>query len=232
MNDERRQRRQLLHAAGLAAVMASAPVAAWRIRPDEPLTLSYPKMDLEQQIPEVFAGWRVDRSLTPLVPDPVLQQSVQATYDQNIARTYINDRGERVMVTVAYGADQGAEATQVHRPEICYGAQGFVVRHQADELLALPEHRIAVRRLFASLGRRMEPVSYWVTLGDTASLPGWRRKLEQIRIGLAGKYADGLLMRFSSFGTDTAAAYTLHDRFVRDLYASVAADVRPRYFGS
>jgi len=226
-------RRSLLKAAGFCAVMGSGPVVAWRLVPNEPLTLSYPPLDLDIQVPASFGEWTLDKSVAPLVADPTLEASVRATYDQNIARTYVDRQGFRVMLTVAYGADQGAEATQVHRPEICYGAQGFVVNQRGDQQLALPDgHGLAVRRLYATLGKRSEPITYWVTLGDTAALPGLRRKLEQIRIGLFGKYADGLLMRASSIGPDTPESYALHDRFLSDIYGAIAANVRPRYFGS
>lgn len=225
-------RRRLLQALGVAAIMASAPGVAHLAVPSKPLTLGYPPLNVEAQIPRTFADWRIDTSVAPLVADPTLEASVRATYDQNIARTYMNSKGERVMLTIAYGADQSAEATQVHRPEICYGAQGFVISAKRDEHLTLSGHGVPVRRLFATLGLRKEPVSYWVTLGDRTSLPGFRRKLEQIRIGLSGRYADGVLMRVSNIGEDSQDSFALHDRFLGDLYVSVHPDVRPRYFGA
>lgn len=224
-------RRQVLWTGGFVALMCSAPIAAKLVVPDEPLTLGYPALDLERQIPVSFGEWRIDTSMAPLVADPTLEASVRSTYDQNVARTYINASGHRVMLTVAYGADQAAEATQVHRPEICYGAQGFVVSQRGDEVVALANHSVRVRRLYASLGPRQEPITYWVTLGDRASLPGLRRKLEQIRVGLQGKYADGLLMRVSTIAPDQSDSYLVHDRFLVDLFEHVSADVRPRYFG-
>ncbi|HET7864523.1 MAG TPA: EpsI family protein, partial [Burkholderiaceae bacterium] len=167
-----------------------------------------------------------------VLPDPTLQARLDSVYDQTLARAYINARGERVMLTIAYGRDQSSEATAVHRPEFCYGAQGFQVRGRGVERVALDGGAVSVQRLVGTLGQRVEPISYWVTLADQATLPGVGRKLAQLRLGLAGYVADGMLVRVSTIGMPATAPYAAQDRFLQDLARALPSDVRARYFGA
>ena len=49
---------------------------------------------------------------------------INKIYNQTLTRTYINPRGDRIMLSIAYGRDQ-SDALQMHKPELCYPAQGF-----------------------------------------------------------------------------------------------------------
>jgi EpsI family protein len=136
------------------------------------------------------------------------------------------------MLTIAYGRDQSSEATAVHRPEFCYGAQGFGIRSEGEAQVALPAGAaVHVQRLVGTLGPRVEPISYWVTLADQATLPGFGRKWAQLRLGLSGVVADGMLVRVSTIDRGEAP-YALQDRFLRDLAQSLPEPLRSRYFGS
>lgn len=211
----------------LAAYLAMA------LKPTIRLAEIKSRINLEQQIPEQFAGWRIDPNIRPVVPDPGVQAALNALYSQVLTRTYVNSRGERVMLSIAYGSDQSSEATAVHRPEFCYTAQGFSVQPRGSAELTLPTHTLKVQRLMSNMGRqRLEPITYWITLDERASLPGIDRRIEQLRFGLRGEIADGMLVRVSSFGADERKAFELHEHFVRDLQTIVPPEVRSRYFGS
>lgn len=226
----------------LLALLLLAAWAGHALRPRHSLAEGLPSIDLAVQVPTEIGEWRLDSSIVPVLPDPTLQAKLAATYDQTLARTYVNPIGERVMLTIAYGRDQSSEATAVHRPEFCYGAQGFRVLATGVERLTLGEAEddasaVTVQRLVATLGRRVEPITYWVTLGDEATLPGVGRKLKQLRHGVAGNVADGMLVRVSSLNpltpepVATGSPYALQDRFLRDLMHAVPPTLRARYFG-
>ncbi len=226
------KRLPLLRVGVLVALMVLASIAGELLRPDYRLAEHKPKIELAAQVPEAFGEWRVDNSIRPVLPDPGLQAMLDELYSQTVARTYVNAKGERVMLSIAYGSDQGNEATAVHRPEFCYSAQGFRVRVMGKERLEVGQTSIPAARVLAQLGQRIEPITYWVTLDEIATLPGVGRKWQQIRFGLSGQIPDGMLVRVSSISPDTTAAFALQQRFIEQLYAAVPESVRRRYFGS
>lgn len=215
----------------LVALMVLAAVAAEKLRPTDRLAERKARIELAQQVPEAFGDWQIDRNIRPVVPDPGLQAMLDVLYSQTLARTYVNKTGQRVMLSIAYGSDQGSEATAVHRPEFCYSAQGFRVQTLAKEQVNIAGTSVPVARVVARLGQRVEPISYWVTLDETATLPGFGRKLQQIRFGLSGQIPDGMLVRVSTISNSTEESFALQQRFLEQMHAAVPAAVKNRYFG-
>ena len=162
----------------------------------------------------------------PVLPDPAVQASLNKFLTQTLARTYVNGQGKRVMLSIAYGADQGSDATQAHRPEFCYTGQGFSVGRVGQVILRFGGHELQAERLLGRMGARFEPITYWVTLNDKAVLPGVTRKLAQIRIGLGGLIPDGMLVRASTVGLEQAASFELQEAFLSQLYAALPGPVR------
>jgi len=216
----------------LVVLMVMAALAGELLRPDYRLAEHKPPILLEKQVPEAFGEWRLDPNIRPVLPDPTLQAMLDSLYSQTLARTYVNAKGERVMLSIAYGSDQGNEATAVHRPEFCYSAQGFKVRKTGTATLSIGDTRVPVGYVLAQLGNRNEPITYWVTLDESATLPGIGRKLQQIRYGLRGEIPDGMLVRVSSISASPTEAYRLQHDFLEQMYRAVPADIRGRYFGS
>ena len=216
----------------LTALMVVAAVVGELLRPTQRLADLKPRITLDQQVPEAFGEWQLDRSIRPVVPDPALQAMLDVLYSQTLARTYINARGQRVMLSIAYGSDQSNEATAVHRPEFCYSAQGFRVRGAGSTHLSIGGTQVPVARVVAQLGQRIEPITYWVTLDEAATLPGVGRKLQQIRYGLQGQIPDGMLVRVSTISSVLDEAFAVQQRFLEQLHAAVPAAVRTRYFGA
>ena len=105
----------------IAALMFAASAAAVALRPTHKLADAGPKVDLEAMIPKQFGDWRVDDSIAPVLPAPDVQAKLDKIYNQTLARTYVNGRGQRVMLSIAYGGDQ-SDSMQVHLPEVCYAA--------------------------------------------------------------------------------------------------------------
>ncbi len=201
------------------------------LTPNHKLADDLPPIVLAKQVPQTFGDWREDVAIAQVLPDPTVQAQLDALYSQVLSRTYVNSKGQRVMLTIAYGSDQNSEATAAHRPEFCYRAQGFEIADQGLAVIDLDGHTLTARRLLGRAGPRVEAITYWVTLADRATLPGVRRKLSQIYFGLQGEIADGMLVRVSTIGVDTDASFALHADFVAAMEQGVSSDFRSRYFG-
>jgi len=215
----------------VAIAMVSAAALGSHLRPTHRLADQKTKIDLEAQIPLSFGDWRVDNRSLPVLPDPEVQARLNSLYSSTLARGYVNSQGKRVMLSIAYGSDQGSEATAVHRPEFCYAAQGFNVTKLRDDTLEVDDRKIPVRRILGVMPQRVEPITYWVTLDETVTLPGIGRKYAQMQYGLKGQIPDGLLFRVSSIGPDERKEFEIQDQFLRELALQVTPEIRPRYFG-
>ncbi len=214
---------------GLMMIVSSA--LAIKLKPNHRLADQRPPISLAQAIPESFGDWHIDTSIVPINPSPDVQARLDAIYNQTLARTYANSKGQRIMLSVAYGADQSGDGSQVHRPEFCYTAQGFRITLNDIGDVLTQYGVLPVRRLLAVQGSRVEPITYWITVGDRATLPGISRKLSQIAYGLTGKVPDGMLVRVSSIDPNTEQAYQLQQSFIRDMLAATAPDNRLRIAG-
>ncbi len=188
-------------------------------------------LDLKTMIPDKFGDWETDESIIPLQVDAEKQAKLDRIYNQTMAKTYVNTLGERIMLSVAYGGDQ-SDNLAVHKPEVCYYAQGFeITKAFADELFT--QHgELPVKRLLAIKGNRNEPITYWVTVGDKAVLPGINQKLQQLRYGLTGSVPDGILVRVSSIDIDNDKAYQLQTSFIQDLLSALDVKGRIRLIGA
>ncbi len=218
-------------------VMALAFLAAEYLTPRKLLADDMPPMKLESAVPSTFKGWHVNPDLVPVLPDPTVVEKLNALYSQTLNRTYVRADGAAVMLSIAYGKNQNSESTAAHRPEFCYTAQGFAVDRLGVYTMKLPGHQFQAVRLKAQAGSRLEPITYWVTLGKNASIPGLDRKLEQLQFGLRGWIADGMLMRVSTLSRsdnaqDLAVSYALQEEFLKDMAENMSAEDRSRFFGS
>ncbi len=190
-------------------------------RPDRP--------PLAAVIPDDFGAWRAE----PQAPASLvtgMDEGAGRDYTEVLVRTYRNAAGERVMLTIAYGREQRADL-KAHRPEFCYRGQGFDIAPAADGVLSTRFGTIPVRRLVARSWQRIEPITYWMTVGDEVRLPGLGRHLAMFRHNLAGEVADGMLVRVSSLGDNAAGAWDLQARFVAALVEGLPKRDRARLVG-
>jgi EpsI family protein len=231
---DRAAHRQGGHWMGTAVVslgiLASMPLAM-ALTPRMKVADEGPKVNLETLVPKRFGDWSMDTSLVPLQPDPGRTELINKIYNQTLTRTYVDAKGRRIMLSIAYGGDQ-RESMQVHKPEVCYPAQGFKVVKQSEGRLDTGAGTIPVNRLVAVQGPRVEPITYWMTIGDkVAQINSAARKLEQIKLGLTGRIPDGLLFRVSSITVDEAGAYQAQTDFVQALSQSLSEEARLRLMG-
>jgi len=215
----------------VGVAMLAAAWAAYALTPRIVLSEQQGRIDLETLVPKEFGNWKIDTSIVPITVSPDVQAKLDQIYNQVLARTYVNRRGERIMLSIAYGGDQ-SDSMQVHLPEVCYPAQGFQVLRREKGQVDLGLARIPVKRLVAQHQSRIEPITYWITVGERTVTGGLDRKLAQIAYGIEGKVPDGLLFRVSSIAADHEAAYGLQQAFARDLYTALGEDARARLYGA
>ena len=209
------------------AVLVSASYAAARMTPQLELGRATPA--LEALIPQRFGAWAAEpESVSPvlLVPDAVADAdgAQSAAYDDVLMRTYRRTDGARVMVAIAYGRRQTQER-KIHRPELCYYAQGFVVRSLGVRPVRLSAARSVESHALLTQNRsRTEIVTYWIRVGERLANDPWQVRWTIFRDGLMGRVPDGLLVRASSLAESPAEAeraLLVQHAFLADLYREV-----------
>ncbi len=207
--------RGMIRAAVFAVLMAGAVGVATAWRPTHFIADTKPHVELKTLVPAQFGEWRVDDTIVPLQPSPDVQKVINETYEQTFAQTYRNDKGERVMLSLAYGRNQH-EGMNTHRPEICYPAQGFQIVQSSQTGVAplAGTPGIPVVRLVTAHPGRNEPITYWLIVGDEVTTFGRGHKMVTLRYGLLGKIPDGLLVRVSSIDPDNRHAFEVQERFI------------------
>lgn len=220
------RRRAVVAAALMGAAAVGAPLARPRLR----LTDEQGGLDLETAFPTRFGDWQVDTRVPVQLVSPDLQAFIARIYSATLQRVYVDGRGQRIMLSVAYGGDQ-SDATRAHRPEVCYPAQGFEIVSDGVALVDLAGGPLRVRRLAARASGRLEPISYWVVVGSRRALSGTEQKLAQLHYGLRGVVPDGLLVRVSSISIDAAAGWHLQAGFIAQLERALPAGVHDRIMG-
>jgi EpsI family protein len=215
----------------MAALMVTASIAGFVARPQAKVTQqSGPQFQLESSVPRQFAGWRELADTSARVVDPGTQALLDKLYSQMLSRTYVNEAGYKVMLSLAYGDDQRG-GLAAHKPEVCYPAQGFTLLGITEAEVATPFGEIPAKRLTTSMGARKEPVTYWFAVGNAAVRNKVEQRLVEIKLGLTGQVPDGILFRVSSIDENTQRAYAAQDQFVADLLAAVSPESRKRFSG-
>jgi len=218
-------------ALSVALLMLLGSAVATLGRPTRHLADEIGQPKLESLFPAAFGEWHIATSQAVMLTSPDVQAALDAIYNQVLTRSYTNASGELIMLTVAYGGDQ-SDGASAHLPEVCYPAQGFEITANRAATLQVGPRQIPVRQLMAKFGPRLEPITYWVAVGDRVVTTGIGQKLAQMRFGLRGVIADGMLVRVSSFDADMDRANALHARFIEDLTRTMDAKSLDRVFGS
>ena len=216
----------------LLVLMLAASGLALALKPTQKIADQGPAVDLEAMIPKEFGDWREEQHNFVQMVDPQQKELIERIYTQTLSRTYANSNGYRVMLAIAYGDDQ-RDSMQTHYPEVCYPAQGFELISRERRNIASSMGSIPVVQLVTSLEKhRIEPVTYWVMIGDIPITQGWRKKLAEMRYGLKGMIPDGLLFRVSSIDRDDRHAFAMHQVFVEDILSAMPVAERKRFAGT
>lgn len=214
----------------LLVLMLATSALAVAMRPTQKISELGPKVELETLVPRSFSGWTEVETTTAQIVDPGAQEMLNMIYSQMVSRTYIDSDGYRIMLSLAYGGDQSRDM-QVHRPEVCYAAQGFRVGDQTKTGLNVQSRSLPVMQLVATAGSRIEPITYWIRVGDKLARGNIELGLSRISYGMRGQIADGLLVRVSSIDRDLPHAYKQQERFINDLIGAIPEGERKALIG-
>lgn len=216
----------------LLALMLLAAGLAYALSPKTKLADSVAAINLEQLIPQQFGEWRMDATASLQVINPQQEAFLSTIYSQTLSRTYIHGpSGRRIMLSLAYGGDQSHD-TQIHKPEVCYPAQGFKITSTSKALVSTSQGDIPVMRIIAELGNRHEPVTYWIRVGDSLVRGTIEQNLARIRLGLDGYIPDGILFRISEISKHNAESFLLQDTFIRDAVSEISPSSRRALLGT
>lgn len=219
-------------AIGVFVLCSVSAAAALAMVPRRALGDETPPIDLATMIPVRFASWEIDPRVIPVTPNADLQRVIEESYDQTLARTYVNRDGYQIMLSIAYGGKRN-QGMDIHRPEICYPSQGLALRRDTvDAQLLLDSRTLPIKRLVAGNGNRNEPISYWLVIGSSVASFGYGHRIALLKYGLTGRVPDGMLVRVSSVDRDESRSFAMQDVFVRDLLAAVRPDDRERLLGA
>jgi EpsI family protein len=214
----------------LLILMLAASGLALALRPTQKIADQGPVIDLETMIPHTFGDWSEEQQNSVQMVDPQQQEMIEKIYTQTLTRTYLNNRGYRIMLAIAYGDDQ-RDSMQMHYPEVCYPAQGFSLHSKQTGTLATANGLIPVTRILTNLGPRNEPVTYWTTVGDQVFQGSIQKKLTEMRYGLNGKIPDGMLVRISSIDPEATHAYEMQTLFTDQMLAALTLEHRQKLNG-
>lgn len=196
-------------------------VVTLRLTPHQLLADADPVV-IDDILPKNIQGWSYIESSSDeaLISSPELEKNVKNVYSQVLSRRYISPDGYQIMLSVAYTRDQSDNSGKnSHKPDLCYPAQGFEIRHRQTGVIDATE--IPVVRLFAVNQNRYEPLTYFTTVGNTVANTAVDVKIAQVRYSLEGYIPDGLIFRVSSIDEDYTHAYKRQDEFTAALLKAI-----------
>jgi len=209
----------------IGLIMLAAAGLALALTPRQKVADQGLKINLEAMIPKQFGEWKLDETVAPIMFSPDVQAGLDKIYNQMLNRTYINTQGEQIMLSIAYGGNQ-SYSMQVHRPEMCYPAQGFQVGAMSKGFIDVSGVKLPVMKLVATQGPRIEPITYWVMMGDSAVRGNMEQHLARLKYGLTGKIPFGILIRVSTISGDELQSYRTEEQFVRDMLGAMPKKYR------
>lgn len=207
----------------LAVLMLLAAYLGFAMTP----TLNYVEIKEAQKfinaIPKQFGDWQEvpnNQLQVDLVPKEEGERTTDNPYDDVLMRTYVNSKGQHVQLALAYGKSMRQEV-KIHRPELCYYAQGFEVKSLLSSdfgIVSAHNQPIVGKNMLAVNQNYQEAVSYWIRIGDTYSQSPWQTRFYIIKRGLVGDVVDGVLVRASVVLADNQSpekSYQLNHTFLQ-----------------
>lgn len=220
----------LIRALGLMVLMVAASVTAHVLRPDVRMADENHKTDYASKLPQQFGDWTLSRNEPAPVVNPQEQELLDSLYTEIVAHTYVHRDGRKIMLSLAYGDNQ-SHGSQIHKPEVCYPAQGFIISGLHKHELQTAQGTIPAMRLVAVHGMRVEPVTYWIRVGNSVVRGAVEQNLARVRYGLQGYIPDGLLFRVSEIAEDPQQSFELQRQFIDDLLRAVDPQTRAALMG-
>lgn len=214
-------RPRLLPAILIFVAMIAAPTLAHVMRPTVRIADQGPKIDLGAMIPKQFGDWHVLANEAQGIVSADVREKLDILYSETLGRTYEGPGGAVVMLSLAYGRDQ-SRALQVHKPEVCYAAQGFEILYSAKTTISLGSTAVPVMHIVARRDQRIEMITYWIRSGDYVVRGWFEQNKARILASLNGQVPDGLLVRVSTIADGREEAFRIHAQYLSDMLAAVA----------
>lgn len=183
---------------------------------------------LDDLIPATLGKWHFSTRSGVVLPDADGQSD---EYDQIVSRSYEAPDSAPVMLAIAYGSTQGG-SLQLHRPEVCYPSQGFLLSNTRLPALdigapaPLPSRAFTARR-----DDRVEQVLYWSRISNRFPRNSAEEYLAILSAVLHGAVPDGVLVRFSTIDADAARSQAVLSDFARALLSAVSEGTRAILLG-
>lgn len=214
----------------LATLMLVCALVGWVLQPRTLMADQHAKVTLAQLIPTEFGDWKELPQTSRQIVNPQQTAILDEIYSETLSRVYANANGATIMLSLAYGANQSRDL-QIHRPEVCYAAQGFQIVGTDKTSISTSAGDIPAMHLVAKLGQRNEPITYWVRIGDKVVRGNLEQGFARLGYGLNGMVADGILFRVSSISAETSNAFTTQSRFINDLLKAVPEPTKSYLLG-
>ncbi len=231
-NAEKTKSGALKKAIVLALLMVSVAGLAYATKPRSYLAADKPRIDYELVVPSAFGDWEEIRATGSVIANPQQNELLKSLYSQTVAKTFVHKpTGRRIMLSLAYGEDQSRQ-NQVHKPEVCYPAQGFQIKKIYKAEIVGGPGPIPVMRLLTFQGQRNEPVTYWIRVGNKLVRGAIEQNIARVSFGLSGHIPDGLLFRVSEINGDPDASFLIQDKFIVDLLSALGPDDRAALVGN
>jgi EpsI family protein len=215
----------------LMVVMLLTSLAAWALKPTRLLADALSPLKLSEIVPTAFGGWRELQISQGQIIDPSQQTLLNKIYSETLSRSYVNDAGYVIMLSIAYGRDQ-RESLALHQPELCYPAQGFTLLNKRFATLDSNDRHMAITRIDTRLNRRRESVTYWTMIGEKIYQGSINKRLQEFQYGFKNLIADGMLVRMSSIDDDTQRAYAMQASFANAMIADLPRGFVNRFAGA
>ncbi len=183
-------------------------------------------------VPTRIPGW-TSRDVSDLVAPKEEDSLAARIYGETVGRIYHQtSTGAEVMMLLAHG-DSQSDDLQLHRPEVCYPAFGFVIhQNSVVEIPLIPGAAIPGRDLVAVSPDHRETILYWSRLGEYFPISRGSQHYDRMRTAMKGIVADGILSRFSVEGVEPDAASAIMRGFVPTLIKAIAPAHRPALIGT
>lgn len=216
-------RRQLL----FAGMLATGSAAAAMLRPRRvPLVAN----QLEAAVPTTVGPYRYATAAGVVLPPR--DELGEQLYDQYLARSYVAPGRPPVMLLIAYGSTQDYQL-QLHRPEICYPAVGYMVGEARRVPIMLGGARpVEATALTATRDAQREQILYWTRIGEAFPTTTWGERAAIVRGALRREIPDGVLVRLSVVTVDAGAATAALIQFNAQLIASLQPPARRLLLGT
>jgi EpsI family protein len=213
----------------LGFILVSAALA-WSIHPRISMAESREYKDISSLIPSQFGDWQELKQSNSQIVNPQQTAELDKLYSETLSRSYVNSAGAIIMLSIAYGKDQSRDL-QIHRPEVCYSAQGFQIVSEEKKTLNYADNNIPTMHIVAKKGQRIEPITYWVRIGEKVVRGNLEQGFARLGYGLSGYIPDGMLFRVSSISDVNTTAFKMQQTFIAELLKAVPISTKSYLLG-